>query len=98
MPNAHAPDDSVLVRYLVGSLPDAEAERLDELSVADDEFALRLSAAEHDLVDAYVNGELSGDTLDRFRSRYLTAPARGEKVAFAETLRSSVPEPIVAGW
>ena len=86
MPNAHAPDDSVLVRYLVGSMPDAEAERLDELSVADDEFALRLSAAEHDLVDAYVNGELSGDILDRFRSHYLTSPARREKVAFAGTL------------
>jgi hypothetical protein len=86
LPNAHTPDDSVLVRYLVGSLPEAEAERLDERSVADDEFALRLSAAEHDLVDAYVNGELSGDTLDRFRSHYLTSPARREKVAFAEAL------------
>lgn len=88
MPNARTPDDSVLVRYLVGSLPDAEAERLDELSVADDEFALRLSAVEHDLVDAYVNGELSGDSLDRFRSHYLASPAGREKVAFAEALRT----------
>ena len=81
MPNAHAPDDSVLVRYLVGSMPDAEAERLDELSVADDEFALRLSAVEHDLVDAFVNGELSGDVLERFRARYLTSPALRENLS-----------------
>jgi len=88
LPNAHTPDDSVLVRYLVGSLPDAEAERLDELSVADDEFALRLSAVEHDLVDAYVNGDLSGDALDRFRSHYLASPAGRKKVAFAEAFRA----------
>jgi hypothetical protein len=63
------PLDPLLVRYLVGALPDHETERLDELSVADDEFAIRLRAAEHDLVDAYVRGELSGETLDHFRSQ-----------------------------
>jgi hypothetical protein len=88
LPNARTPDDSVLKRYLVGSLPDAEAERLDELSVTDDEVAARLSAVEHDLVDEYVSGELSGDTLDRFRSHYLTSPTRREKVAFAEAWRT----------
>jgi hypothetical protein len=95
----------VLTQYLVGSLPDAEAERLDELSVADDEFALRLSAVEHDLVDAYVTGELSGDTLDRFRSHYLASSTGREKVAFAEALRkfqrattAAVPPRALAYW
>jgi hypothetical protein len=40
------------------------------------------------LVDAYVNGELSGDTLERFRSVYLSSPVRREKVRFAEALRT----------
>jgi hypothetical protein len=95
--NGQAPDDQLLVRYLVGSLADDEAERLDELSVADDQFASHLSAVEHDLVDAYVKGELSGDTLSRFRSRYLSAPANREKVRFAETFlryqRRAAPAP-----
>ncbi len=37
---------------------------------------MRLRAVEHDLIDAYVNGELTGDTLEGFRSQYL-ANARG---------------------
>ena len=79
-------DDQVMVRYLFGSVPEDEAERLDELSIADDAFAGRLSAAENDLVDAYVRGELSGDTLERFQSFYLASPKRREKVRFAEAL------------
>ncbi len=79
-------DDQLLVRYLLGSLPEKEAERLDELSIADDEFAVRLHAVENDLVDEYVRGELSGETLDRFRSFYLSSTLRREKVRFAETL------------
>jgi hypothetical protein len=84
--NAHAPDDRLLVRYLLGSLPEDETERFDELSVADDQFAAHLSAVEHDLVDAYVKGELSGDTLDRFTTHYLSSLATQEKVRFADAL------------
>jgi hypothetical protein len=85
LPNAHAPDDQ-LVRYLVGSLPEDETEQLDELSIADDRFAAQLSAVENDLVDAYVKGELPGDTLERFKAKYLSSPATRDKVTFAEAL------------
>lgn len=79
-------DDEVLSRYLLGSLPAEETERLDELSVADDEFALRLDAVENDLVDAFARGDLSGDALERFQKLYLSSPRRREKVEFAKTL------------
>jgi hypothetical protein len=81
-------DDQVLVRYLLGSLPEEEAERLDELSIADDAFVWHLSAVENDLVDAYVRGELSGPDLAQFRQSYLSSPNRLQKVDFAEALRS----------
>lgn len=84
---SYSHDDQHLIRYLLGSLPDSEAERLDELSVADDEFVSRLSAAENELVDTYVRGGLSGDALRQFQTHYLATPARREKVRFAETLR-----------
>lgn len=74
-------------QYLLGSLPSAEIERFDELSVADEEFALALSAAEKDLVDAYVQGELSGSRLERFKSHYLASPLRREKVEFARAFK-----------
>jgi len=76
-------DDQLLIRYLLGALPDEEAERLDELSISDTEFSWRLKAVENDLVDAYVKNELSGETLERFRTFYLVSPLRREKVKFA---------------
>lgn len=82
------PDEAQMLRYVLGLLPEVEAESLDLLSVTDDELAARLSAVEHDLVDAYVRGELQGDTLDRFETWYLSSPRRMQKVAFARTLSS----------
>jgi hypothetical protein len=81
-----ARDDQLLIRYLIGSLTEAEAERLDELSVSDDEVAADLRDVEHDLVDAYVRGALSGDTLHRFETQYLSLPAARAKVTVARAL------------
>jgi hypothetical protein len=80
--------DQLLIRYLLGSLPEQEAERLDELSISDDAFAWRLSAVENDLVDAYARGEFSGGDLAQFKKSYLSSPKRLQKVQFAEALRS----------
>jgi len=82
------PNDPRLSRYLLGSLPAEEAERLDELSVTDDEFAARLNEAENDLVDAFARGELSAEAAEQFKKAYLSTPGRREKVRFAETFFS----------
>jgi hypothetical protein len=83
-------DEPALVRYLLGCLPEQEAERLDEQSIVDDETATRLRLAEDDLVDAYVVGALGGELLERFESFYLASPRRREKVAFATRLLAAV--------
>src|SRR6266436_123951 len=79
--------DSAIEGYLLGALCEADAERLDELSVTNHEFAEGLSAAEKDLVDAYVNGELGGSVLEQFKTYYLSSPLRREKVRFAEAFQ-----------
>lgn len=76
-----------ITQYLLGALPAAETERLDELGFTDDEFADSLKAAEKDLVDAYVQGELAGDELEQFKTFYLASPLRREKVAFAQAFQ-----------
>jgi DNA repair exonuclease SbcCD ATPase subunit len=76
-----------LTAYLLGALPDAESEIFDELSFTDERFADQLSAAEKDLVDAYVNGELAGENLEKFESYYLATPRRREKVEFAKAFQ-----------
>ena len=77
-------NNQIINEYLLGSLPEAEIEALDELSFTDDEFADALRVAEKDLVDAYVQGELGGVELEQFESSYMASPRRLEKVKFAQ--------------
>lgn len=74
--------------YLLGQLPESESERLDELSITDDECAERIRAVEHDLIDAFARGELEGAVLEQFRSRYLTTPQGRDATRFAGALQS----------
>jgi len=82
--------DRQLTRYVLGLLPDEEAERIDEQSIVDDEVAARLRSIENDLVDAYVCGTLEGDVLERFESWYLASPRRRDKVKFARQFLTAV--------
>lgn len=74
--------------YLLGTLPEAETEKFDELSFTDDEFSNELKSAEKDLVDAYVQGELSTADLEKFNSHYLASPVRREKVKFSQAFHA----------
>ena len=82
------PNHQRLTHYLLGTLPADEAERLDDLSVTDDDFAAQLSAAENDLVDSFVSGELSAKDAAQFKTAYLSSPRGREKVRFAESFFS----------
>lgn len=92
MPLRHAtdPDDEELVRYVLGLLPDAARARLDEASIADDDVAERLRAAETDLIDRYVRKRLAGETLERFESYYLSSPLRRKNVRLAAAFVDAV--------
>lgn len=81
-------NNQTITEYLLGSLPETETERFDELSITNDEFAETLKAAEKDLVDAYVLGELTGAKLERFKFHYLASPLRREKVNFAQAFQA----------
>ena len=80
-------NEQKMIEYLLGALPEEETERFDEMGFVDDEFARQVQAAENDLVDAYVRGELSGQRLQSFNSYYLSSPKRREKVKFARALQ-----------
>jgi hypothetical protein len=78
--------DEHLIRYILGELPDGEAERLDERSITDDAFAARLRVLEDDIVDRYARGESLGVSLARFQQAQRASPYLREKVRFAESL------------
>lgn len=91
------PNDDEMRHYLLGLLPDDEAERVDEASIVDDGVAARLRMAENDLVDAYVSGTLDGATRERFETCYLSSPRRRDKVAAARRLLRAVDRAPVPG-
>src|SRR5262247_1167009 len=82
--------DEQLDRYLLRLLPEADVERIDELSIADEEMAWRLRVVEDDLVDAYVSGSLTGETLEEFEAVYLSSERRRRKVQFAGNFLAKV--------
>src|SRR5215470_14106876 len=63
-----APKDATM-RYLLGELPEAQADALEREYFASDELFERLGAAETDLLDEYVRGELTGPERDAFEQR-----------------------------
>ncbi len=81
-------DNNLLMQYLLGGLSEMQVEEFDELSIIDDEFASQLGEVENDLIDAYVQGTLSGQERAQFEARYLTSPRRREKVKFAQSLQT----------
>jgi hypothetical protein len=78
--------DEHLIRYLLGELPDSEAEGLDERSMTDDAFAERLRLLEDDLVDRYARGDATGVPRARFDQARRASPYLRQKVRFAEAL------------
>jgi len=96
--------DEHLTRYLLGELPDAEAEPLDERSVTDDAFAARLRLLENDLVDRYARGDSTGVPRARFEQVRRASPYLQRKVRFAEALHAWAGKDLVSrthsvsGW
>ena len=81
-------DNEKLKAYLLGELSGADAEAYDELSFTDENFADAVNAAENDLIDAYLNDDLSSADLRKFESVYLATKHRREKVEFARALQT----------
>ena len=83
----------MLVRYVLGLLPTRMPERLDEASIVDDEVAARLRHVETDLIDSYVQGQLSGATLGAVRVLLpfvASPPGEGEVGGSASERRRSI--------
>ena len=76
-------DETLLRRYLLGSLTEEEQVRVEDRAFADPEYLQALEAAEADLIDAYVSGELPQSDRREFDRRFLTSASRRSKVEFA---------------
>lgn len=80
-------DDAALRRYLLGLLPEAEAEGLEEAYLVRPEVWERVRGVEDDLLDDYVADRLSQHETDAFEGRYLSSPPLRDRVVAARALR-----------
>ncbi|PYQ14051.1 MAG: hypothetical protein DMF80_13425 [Acidobacteria bacterium] len=80
-------DDAALRRYLLGLLPEAEAEPLEEAYFARPEVLETLRGVEDDLLDDYAAGRLSPGEKGAFEGRYLASPRLRDRVVAARALR-----------
>ena len=77
------PSDQVS-RFLLGSLPESEMQRLQNLLETDAPFQQRVKIVEDDLIDCFVNGQLRGEDLMRFRRYFLALASHRERVKIAQ--------------
>src|SRR5690348_6306008 len=90
-------DELLLVKYLLGKLTEEEQVRVEDRAFADREYMSALDAAEADVIDAYVSGDLSQGDRRAFELRFLTSPQRRSKIEFARALvRATAEEACVA--
>jgi hypothetical protein len=80
-------DEAGIRRYLLGLLPEPEAEALEHEYFARPDVLERVRAAEDDLLDDYAAGRLGAGEKESFESRYLAAPALRQRVVAARALR-----------
>ena len=79
-------DEALLVKYLLGNLPETEQAAVEDRAFADGDYMGALEASEADLIDTYVRGGLSASERRAFEQRFLTSPSRRSKVEFARAL------------
>jgi hypothetical protein len=75
-------------RFLLGTLPEAERQALENRFVDDDESFASLSAAEDDLVEEYARGELAPDERALFEKGLLSVPAIRRRAELLRTLQA----------
>lgn len=98
-------DEALLIPFLLGILPEEEQIQVEDRAFADPEYRNAVDAAEADLIDAFVRGELSPADRRAFEGRFLNSPIRVRKIEFARALARVTTElgsgPAVArrsGW
>lgn len=93
--------EAPLVRYLLGELPAAEQEAIEDRLFADRAFLDEVLATSDDLIHAYLTGSLTSEDKGRFESHFLASPLRRQRYEFLRDVVTVVqktvqPKPRVA--
>jgi hypothetical protein len=76
-----------LKAYLLGNLPSDEQEKLEQQLITDTAVFDELERVEYELIEAYLDGDLSEHERAKMENLFLRAPERKRQLSFARTLR-----------
>jgi CHAT domain-containing protein/tetratricopeptide (TPR) repeat protein len=86
--NESPKEQETLRKYLLGDLPDKEEMlRIEKKSLLDDDFDERISVAEDELIEEYLDGALPVTERERFLKFFLISQDRKEKLRLIRDLR-----------
>lgn len=77
----------IMIRYLLGLLPEGELQKFEAACFRDDSLLEELRATEDELMDDYVNGQLSEQHRRNFERHFLSSDDRRQKLAFAIAMK-----------
>src|SRR5215475_7544296 len=76
-------EETVVVRYLLGDLPEETLVQVEDRAFSDPEYLRLIEAVEADLIDAYVHNQLDAVERRQFENRFFASAERRKKVEFA---------------
>ncbi len=82
--------ENLIRRYLLGELAEADQTALEQELLIDRGKFDQVWAAENELVDSYMRGEMSSANRKRFEGHYLASPLHRERVAIAEAFLADI--------
>jgi hypothetical protein len=88
----HTINDGLARKFLLGQLSPEEQGRIEALAFSDPDVFLFLQAAEDDLVDDSLYGELSSDEKEAFENHFLTRLDRRRDLRIARALKQYLAE------
>lgn len=83
-------NETEIRRFLLGEFKEKERTALEEKFLADEDFFVQIQAAEDDLIEDYVRGNLKEK--EKFEREFLTTKKRRERVAFTRVMIAKLNE------
>lgn len=83
-------------RFLLGDLDDSERQRIERLIIVDSEVKQTILIAEEELIEEYLDSELSHSDNEKFVARYANTSPLRRKLEIAEAIRRRASAPSLA--
>jgi anti-sigma factor RsiW len=84
MMTADTNNEQLIVKYLLGDLPEEQQIEIEDHAFQDKEYLAAITAVENDLIDDYVRHQLSDAERRKFEAKFLASAERRKRVDFAK--------------